>query len=89
MLKKSTSGVLASLRSSTYRSVRLSSSLVAALLDGLFEHPAMRSCASIIPAITVGFEDKLMFSQLARKELPKRHRLLLMRFELGDRQVEL
>jgi hypothetical protein len=30
-----------------------------------------------------------MFPQLARKELPKRRRLFLMRFELGDRQVEL
>ena len=40
MLKKSTSIVLASLRGSTYRSVRLASSLAAALLDGLFEHPA-------------------------------------------------
>jgi len=40
MLKKSASFVLASLRSSTYRSVRLASSLAAALLDGLFEHPA-------------------------------------------------
>jgi hypothetical protein len=43
MLKKSASGVLASLRSSTYRSVRLASSLGAALLDGLFEHPARGS----------------------------------------------
>ena len=42
MLKKSASGVLASLRGSTYRSVRLASSLAAALLDGLFEHPARR-----------------------------------------------
>jgi hypothetical protein len=40
MLKKSTSIVLASLRGSTYRSVRLASSLAAALLDGLFEQPA-------------------------------------------------
>jgi hypothetical protein len=32
MLKKSASGVLASLRGSTYRSVRLASSLAAALL---------------------------------------------------------
>ena len=32
--------VLASLRGSTYRSVRLASSLAAALLDSLFEHPA-------------------------------------------------
>ena len=39
MLKKSTSGVLASLRGSTYRSVRLASLLTAALLDGPFEHP--------------------------------------------------
>jgi len=43
MLKKSASGVLASLRGSTYRSVRLASSLAAALLDGLFEHPAWTS----------------------------------------------
>jgi len=39
MLKTSASGVLASLRGSTYRSVRLASSLAAALLDGHFEHP--------------------------------------------------
>jgi hypothetical protein len=39
MLKKSASSVLASLKGSTYRSVRLASSLAAALLDGLFEHP--------------------------------------------------
>jgi hypothetical protein len=32
--------VLASLRVSTYRSVRLASSLAAAALDGHFEHPA-------------------------------------------------
>jgi hypothetical protein len=42
MLKKSASGVLASLKGSTYRSVRLASSLAAALLDSLFEHPAGR-----------------------------------------------
>jgi hypothetical protein len=40
MLKKSTSIVLTSLKGSTYRSVRLAFSLAAALLDGLFEHPA-------------------------------------------------
>jgi hypothetical protein len=40
MLKKSASGVLASLRGSMYRSVRLASLLAAALLDSLFEHPA-------------------------------------------------
>ena len=39
MLKKSASSVLASLRGSTYRSVRLASSLAAALMEGLFEHP--------------------------------------------------
>jgi len=39
MLKKSASIVLVSLRGSTYRSVRLASSLAAALLNGLFEHP--------------------------------------------------
>jgi hypothetical protein len=43
MLKKSASIVLASLRGSTYRSVRLASSLAAALLNGLFEHPVRRA----------------------------------------------
>ena len=40
MLKKPVSFVLAALRGSTYRSVRLASLLAAVLLDGLFEHPA-------------------------------------------------
>jgi len=40
MLKQSASGVLAALRGSPYRSVRRASSLAAALLDGLFAHPA-------------------------------------------------
>jgi hypothetical protein len=40
MLKQSASFVLTSLRGSTYRSVRLASSLAEDLLDGLFEHPA-------------------------------------------------
>ncbi len=40
MLKKPASFVLALLRDSTYRSVRLASSLAAALLDDLFEYPA-------------------------------------------------
>jgi hypothetical protein len=40
MLKKSASFVLASLRGSTYWRVRFASSLAAAALDGLFEHPA-------------------------------------------------
>ncbi len=39
MLKKSASFVLASLRGSTYRNVRLASSLDEAALDGHFEHP--------------------------------------------------
>jgi len=40
MFKKAAGVVLALLRGSTYRSVRLVSSLAAALLDSLFEHPA-------------------------------------------------
>ena len=51
MLKKSTSSVLASLRGSTYRSVRLASSLAAALLDGLFEHPV--GCAPVVLNVQV------------------------------------
>jgi hypothetical protein len=54
MLKKSVSFVLASLRGSTYRSVRLASSLAAALLDGHFEHPASHSCDITIRKTTVG-----------------------------------
>ena len=46
MLKKSASGVLASLRGSTYLSVRLASSLAAVLLDGIFEHPAW--CSHVV-----------------------------------------
>jgi len=42
MLKKSASGVLAALRGSTYGTQYVfASSLAAALLDGLFEHPAV------------------------------------------------
>jgi len=67
MLKKSASGVLASLRGSTYRSLRLASSLAAALLgtrrvsvrqgwagekSGLFEHPAWRS--PVFPSVRAG-----------------------------------
>jgi hypothetical protein len=47
MLKKSARRVLVALRGSTYRSVRLASSLAVALLDGLFEHPAW--CAPLVP----------------------------------------
>jgi hypothetical protein len=47
MLKKATSSVLASLRPSTYpRGYAFGSSLAAALLDGLFEHPAW--CATVV-----------------------------------------
>ena len=46
LLKKSASFVLASLRGSTYRSVRLASSLAAALLDSLFEHSADNTALS-------------------------------------------
>jgi len=49
MLKKSSSGVLAAFRGSTYRSVRLASSLAAALLGGLFEHPAW--CTLVVPDV--------------------------------------
>jgi len=64
MLKKFASGVLASLRDSTYRSVRLASSLDAALLDGLFEHPADYSgtVAQRISIITATCRTKLGFS---------------------------
>jgi len=43
----STGIVLASLRGSTYRSVRLTSSLAAALPDGHFKHPAKQLCGSV------------------------------------------
>jgi hypothetical protein len=62
MLKKSASFVLASLRGSTYRSVRLASSLAAAALDGYFEHPALRSCNVTIRKVIVKFKQKLSFS---------------------------
>ena len=42
MLKKAASGVLASLRGSTYRSVRLASSFAAALLTDFFS--ILRAC---------------------------------------------
>jgi hypothetical protein len=53
MLKKSASGVLASLRGSTYRSVRLASSLAAALLDGHFEHPVVVTLSEPFDKISV------------------------------------
>jgi hypothetical protein len=56
MLKKSASFVLASLRGSTYRSVRLASSLAAALLNGLFEYPAkvFFCCATCVDHLRSG-----------------------------------
>ena len=57
MLKKSASVVLASLRGSTYRSVRLASSLAAALLDDLFEHSAGdHSCSKRVATEVHGAE---------------------------------
>jgi hypothetical protein len=71
MLKKSTSGVLASLRGSTYRSVRLASSLAAALLDGLFVHPEHFDIGTIM---MIRFQRcfciDLAFLQSARSSLP-------------------
>jgi hypothetical protein len=55
MLKQPASGVLPSLRGSTYRSVRLGPSLAAVLLDGLFEHPAN--------VLVPGVLDRLQFSR--------------------------
>lgn len=46
MVKKFRSGVLASVRGLTYRSIRFAFSLTAALLDGLFEPPVV-----IIPSV--------------------------------------
>ncbi len=51
MLKKAASFVLASLKGSTYQSVRLTSSLAAALLDSLLTHPARLSLS--VPAMQV------------------------------------
>jgi len=58
MLKKSASVVLASLSGSTYRGVRLATSLAAALLDGHFEHPAMIVSPSPAPRAN-GFFKKI------------------------------
>src|SRR5438105_9422789 len=67
MLKKSASGVLASLRGLTYRSVRLASSLAAALLDGLFEHPA--GGPTLVPYIKLSkfCHLEIIFPQPARR----------------------
>jgi hypothetical protein len=55
MLKKSASGVLASLRGLTYRSVRLASSLAAALLNDHFEHPATLTPSAPFDEISMMF----------------------------------
>jgi hypothetical protein len=62
MLKKSASFVLTSLRGSTYRSVRLASSLAAALLNGIFEHPADYSGTITLCIITAECRAKTEFS---------------------------
>jgi hypothetical protein len=66
MLNKSASGVLTSLRGSTYRSVRLASSLAAALLDGIFEHPTDYSGTIAIRIITAARRTKTEFSRKLR-----------------------
>jgi hypothetical protein len=66
MLKKSTSVILASLRDSTYRSVRLASSLAAALLDSLFEHPELVLTSASYERFQRHFVYKSSFPQPAR-----------------------
>jgi hypothetical protein len=66
MLKKSASGVLASLRGSTYRSVRLTSSLAAALLDSLFEHPEVILASALYGKFQPYFGINRVFPQPAR-----------------------
>jgi len=69
MLKKSASGVLASLRGSTYRSVRLASSLAAALLGGLFEHPEVILASAPYEKLLSYFPHLPSFSQPIRNFL--------------------
>ena len=66
MLKKSASGVLASLRGSTYRSVRLASSLAAALLDSLFDHPEVILASALYGKFQPHFGINRVFPQPAR-----------------------
>jgi hypothetical protein len=54
-------GVLASLRGSTYRSVRLASSLAAALLDSPFEHTADYSGTITLRIIVTAWRTKTEF----------------------------
>ena len=91
MLKKSASFVLASLRGSTYRSVRLASSLAAALLDGLFEHPADLSDPAsplIEVKLALHFQSIRTFTRLLRvtEEGVKRCQLLT-RSQVRDSNV--
>mgnify|MGYP001600970792 CR=1 FL=1 len=72
MLKKSASIVLASFRGSTYRSVRLASSLAAALLDGLFEHPADYSVAITLVSSQYRVAQNKVFEQPATGGLSER-----------------
>ncbi len=72
LLTKSASIVLASLRGSTYRSVRLASSLTAALLDGLSEQPVGHSASVIDPrrgvvsGNAISFVNKLLSNPCTR-----------------------
>ena len=59
----SPSFVLASLRGPTYRSVRLASSLAAALLDSLFEHLADYSGTITLRIFTIACRAKTEFSR--------------------------
>jgi len=59
MLEKSISGVLSSLRGSTYRNVRLAASLTTALLDGIWgscDYCAIRAIHKTSPAF-YGYTD--------------------------------
>jgi hypothetical protein len=64
MLKKSASFVLASLRGSTYRSVRLAASLAATLLDGLFDHPADYSGSITLRIIMASYRTNTEFFRM-------------------------
>jgi hypothetical protein len=70
MLKKSASIVLTSLRGLPVpNSVRLASQLAAALLDGLFEHPARRSSfAPDMQAIEVRCAKTIFHTRLGRRK---------------------
>ena len=61
MLKQSASGVLASVRSSTYPGVRFGSSLAAALLDGLFEHPRAAPVCDETHDVTTPCRTRIVF----------------------------